>query len=140
MAVEKAVEERVSFDEWEAGELSVEYDDQEPQEVLRWALETFAPERVAVCTSFQADGMAILGGSTHGGLAISADGTTWRALDAEGNAPGSKTPMEWGYMQPAWLVPDGLLAIGLDAHGGPTRRLMLAAATASTAPAGSGSP
>jgi thioredoxin-dependent adenylylsulfate APS reductase len=60
MAVEKAVEERVSFDEWEAGELSVEYDDQEPQEVLRWALETFAPERVAVCTSFQADGMAIL--------------------------------------------------------------------------------
>ena len=35
----------MSFDEWEAGELGVEYDDQEPQEVLRWALETFAPER-----------------------------------------------------------------------------------------------
>lgn len=53
-------EQQISFDEWEAGELSVEYDDQEPQEVLRWALETFAPGRVAVCTSFQADGMAIL--------------------------------------------------------------------------------
>jgi phosphoadenosine phosphosulfate reductase len=58
MAVEQ--DRRVTFDEWEAGELSVAYDDQEPQEVLRWALETFAPERVAVCTSFQADGMAIL--------------------------------------------------------------------------------
>lgn len=103
-----------------------------------WTPVTVDPE-----TAFRpiaSDGMAILGRSTHGGLAISADGTTWRALDAEGNAPGSKTPMEWGYMQPAWLVPDGLLAIGLDAHGGPTRRLMLAAATASTAPAGSGSP
>jgi thioredoxin-dependent adenylylsulfate APS reductase len=53
-------EKRVTFDEWEAGELGVEYDDQEPQEVLRWALETFAPGRVAICTSFQADGMAIL--------------------------------------------------------------------------------
>ncbi|MFN8525489.1 MAG: phosphoadenylyl-sulfate reductase [Chloroflexota bacterium] len=52
--------ERVVFDEWEAGELGVEYDDQEPQEVIRWALETFAPERIAVCTSFQIDGMAIL--------------------------------------------------------------------------------
>ena len=54
------VEQRITFDEWEAGELGIEYDDQEPQEVLRWALETFAPERVAVCTSFQIDGMAIL--------------------------------------------------------------------------------
>src|SRR3712207_5750516 len=54
------VEQRVTFDEWEAGELSVEYDDHEPQEVLAWAMETFAPERLAICTSFQADGMAIL--------------------------------------------------------------------------------
>src|SRR3954454_18108776 len=51
---------RVSLDEWEAGELGVEYDDREPQEVIGWALETFAPERIAVCTSFQIDGMAIL--------------------------------------------------------------------------------
>lgn len=55
-----AVERRVMLDEWEAGELAVEYDDREPQEVIRWALETFAPERVAICTSFQIDGMAIL--------------------------------------------------------------------------------
>ena len=28
---------RVSLDEWEAGELGVEYDDREPQEVIGWA-------------------------------------------------------------------------------------------------------
>ena len=63
MAAEERVgasDERVVLDEWEAGELAVEYDDQEPQEVIRWALETFPPARVAVCTSFQVDGMAIL--------------------------------------------------------------------------------
>jgi len=54
------VDERISLDDWEVGELSIEYDDQEPEEVIRWALETFASERVAVCTSFQIDGMAIL--------------------------------------------------------------------------------
>ena len=55
-----AVEQRMVLDDWEAGELAVEYDDQEPSEVIRWALETFAPERVAICTSLQIDGMAIL--------------------------------------------------------------------------------
>lgn len=53
-------DERVSFDEFEIGELGVEYDDQEPQEVLRWGIETFAPSRLAICTSFQSDGMALL--------------------------------------------------------------------------------
>src|SRR5919201_2723972 len=60
MVAEELADERISLDDWEVGELSIEYDDQEPQEVIRWALETFAPERVAVCTSFQIDGMAIL--------------------------------------------------------------------------------
>jgi phosphoadenosine phosphosulfate reductase len=54
------VDQRVMLDDWEAGELAVEFDDREPAEVIRWALETFAPERVAVCTSFQVDGLAIL--------------------------------------------------------------------------------
>ena len=53
-------DERVSFDEFEIGELGVDYDDQEPQEVLRWGIETFAPSRLAICTSFQSDGMALL--------------------------------------------------------------------------------
>src|ERR671935_3167348 len=60
MIAEELVDERISLDDWEVGELSIEYDDQEPQEVIRWALETFAAQRIAVCTSFQSDGMAIL--------------------------------------------------------------------------------
>src|SRR5919199_6591002 len=60
MAIEVAENERLSLDEWEVGELSVEYDDKEPQEVIGWALDSFARDRVAVCTSFQSDGMAIL--------------------------------------------------------------------------------
>jgi thioredoxin-dependent adenylylsulfate APS reductase len=53
------MEEQVLLDELEAGELAIEFDDQEPQEVIRWALAYFG-QRVAICTSFQADGMAIL--------------------------------------------------------------------------------
>lgn len=49
-----------TLDEYEAGELAVEYDAAEPQEVIAWALDTFAPERVAVCTSLQSDGVAIV--------------------------------------------------------------------------------
>src|ERR671933_2000646 len=47
------------LDEWEVGELATELDDKEPQEVLAWAMERFG-RRLAICTSFQADGMAIL--------------------------------------------------------------------------------
>jgi phosphoadenosine phosphosulfate reductase len=47
------------LDEWEVGELATELDDQEPQEVLRWGIERFG-NRLAICTSFQSDGMAIL--------------------------------------------------------------------------------
>jgi len=50
---------RVVLDDWEAGELAVEYDDKEPQEVIAWALERFG-RRVAISTSLQADGMAIV--------------------------------------------------------------------------------
>jgi phosphoadenosine phosphosulfate reductase len=60
VAVSAAFDQRISLDEWEAGELAVEYDDQEPQEVIRWTLETFPRQRVALCTGFQIDGMAIL--------------------------------------------------------------------------------
>ena len=60
MSVEVAEDQRISFDDWEAGELANEYDDREPWEVIEWALTTFSPKRIAVCTSFQVDGMAIL--------------------------------------------------------------------------------
>jgi phosphoadenosine phosphosulfate reductase len=53
-------EQRIVLDDWEAGELAVEYDDKEPDEVIRWALEYFPENHIGVCTSFQIDGMAIL--------------------------------------------------------------------------------
>jgi hypothetical protein len=46
------------IDELEAGELSVEFEGQEPQELLEWALERFSP-RIALSTAFQIDGVAL---------------------------------------------------------------------------------
>ena len=34
--------------------------------------------------------------------------------------------MEWKYMTPAWLLPDGVAAVGLDAGGGSTDQLLVA--------------
>jgi len=47
------------WDDLEIGEVAVELDDQEPQDVIAWALEAFE-ERIAVVTALQLDGMAIL--------------------------------------------------------------------------------
>ena len=47
------------IDELEAGELSVEFEGEEPQHVLEWAIDRFAP-RIALSTAFQIDGIAIL--------------------------------------------------------------------------------
>jgi phosphoadenosine phosphosulfate reductase len=47
------------IDELEAGELSVEFEGEEPDTVIAWALERFAP-RIAISTAFQIDGVAIL--------------------------------------------------------------------------------
>src|ERR671936_123619 len=48
------------IDDYEAGELAIELDDKEPQDVIAWTLDRFRHDRVAICTSFQSDGMAIL--------------------------------------------------------------------------------
>ena len=53
------MEEPVVLDELEAGELAIEFDDQEPQAVIRWALEHF-DQKVAICTSLQAEGLVIV--------------------------------------------------------------------------------
>lgn len=53
------IAERVTFDDLEIGEIALEYDDQEPEEVIEWALSTFG-DRIAIVTAMQADGMAIL--------------------------------------------------------------------------------
>ena len=47
------------IDELEAGELSVEFEGEEPEGVLEWAIERFAP-RIAISTAFQVDGIAVL--------------------------------------------------------------------------------
>jgi len=47
------------LDDLEVGELAVEYDDRDPEDVLEWAIKRFG-DRFAVMTSFQADGMAII--------------------------------------------------------------------------------
>jgi len=47
------------IDELEAGELSVEFEGEEPQAVIEWAIERFAP-RIAISTAFQIDGIAVL--------------------------------------------------------------------------------
>ncbi|MEO6887229.1 MAG: phosphoadenylyl-sulfate reductase [Jatrophihabitantaceae bacterium] len=50
---------RVVFDDLEIGEIALELDDQEPEDVIEWALETLG-DRVAIVTAMQADGMAVL--------------------------------------------------------------------------------
>lgn len=52
-------EQRDLLDEFEAGQLAVELDGATPQEMLEWALERWHPQ-IALCTSFQAEGMALL--------------------------------------------------------------------------------
>src|SRR2546423_1424079 len=55
-----AVEYRDLLDDYEAGEIAVDLDDKDPQEVIGWAIERFQRNHLAICTSFQADGMVIL--------------------------------------------------------------------------------
>ncbi len=54
-----AAQHQVVFDDLEIGEIAVELDDKEPQEVIAWALETFG-DRIAVVTALQAEGMVVL--------------------------------------------------------------------------------
>ena len=49
----------LEFDELEAGELSIEFEGEEPQAVLEWALDEFSP-RIAISTAFQIDGVALI--------------------------------------------------------------------------------
>jgi phosphoadenosine phosphosulfate reductase len=52
-------DEHELLDDVEAGELAVDFDDQPPEAVLQWAIERYG-SRVALCTSFQAEGMVLL--------------------------------------------------------------------------------
>jgi phosphoadenosine phosphosulfate reductase len=47
------------FDELEAGELSVEFEGEDPEALLEWAFERFGA-RIAISTAFQVDGCALI--------------------------------------------------------------------------------
>jgi phosphoadenosine phosphosulfate reductase len=47
------------LDDLEAGELSVEFEGEEPEVVLRWAIERFSPS-ISISTAFQTDGAVLL--------------------------------------------------------------------------------
>jgi phosphoadenosine phosphosulfate reductase len=47
------------LDELEAGELSIEFEGEEPQTLLAWGIERFSPG-IAISTSFQADSVALI--------------------------------------------------------------------------------
>ena len=51
--------EHIGLDEQAIHSLATSYEDRSPQDVLGWALARFG-SRMAICTSFQIDGMAIL--------------------------------------------------------------------------------
>ena len=56
--------ERVVFDDLEIGEIAIELDDQEPDDVIAWALEELG-DRIAVVTALQVDGMVVLDMATR---------------------------------------------------------------------------
>lgn len=51
--------EPVVFDDLEIGEIALELDDQEPEDVIEWALDALG-DRIAIVTALQADGMVVL--------------------------------------------------------------------------------
>ena len=54
-----ATGDRVVFDDLEIGEIAMDLDDQEPEDVIAWALEALG-DRVAIVTALQSDGMVVL--------------------------------------------------------------------------------
>ena len=52
--------DRLLLDDLEAGELSVQFEDKEPEDVLEWAMDRFGLDRFAIITSFQADGAVLI--------------------------------------------------------------------------------
>ena len=63
MAVD--VEYRDLLDDYEAGEIAVDLDDKDPQEVIAWSIERFQRQHLAICTSFQSDWMALRPSNSH---------------------------------------------------------------------------
>jgi phosphoadenosine phosphosulfate reductase len=54
-----ATSERVQFDDLEIGEIAMDLDDQEPEDVIEWALDALG-DRIAIVTALQSDGLVVL--------------------------------------------------------------------------------
>jgi phosphoadenosine phosphosulfate reductase len=57
--------ERVLLDDLEVGELAVEYDDKEPEDLLEWAFNQFGEDRFALVSSFQAEAAVLIDMAYH---------------------------------------------------------------------------
>jgi phosphoadenosine phosphosulfate reductase len=55
---------RVVYDDLEIGEIAIDLDDQEPEDVIEWALDALG-DRIAIVTALQADGMVVLDMATR---------------------------------------------------------------------------
>ncbi len=53
------IDEQEQLDDWEAGELSVEFEGQEPWDLLEWAIDRFGG-RLAISTAFQEGDVALI--------------------------------------------------------------------------------
>lgn len=56
--------ERILLDDLEAGELAIEYDDQDPEALLEWAMDRFG-DRFALMSSFQAEACVLIDMASH---------------------------------------------------------------------------
>lgn len=48
------------LDDYEAGQLAVEFEDREPEDLLEWAFERFGADRFALISSFQAEAVVLI--------------------------------------------------------------------------------
>lgn len=55
---------RIRFDDLEIGEIAMELDDREPEDVIEWAVDAIG-DRLAIVTALQADGMVVLDMATR---------------------------------------------------------------------------
>jgi len=57
--------DHVLLDDLEAGQLAVDYDDRQPEDVIEWAFDRFGEERFALVSSFQAEASVLIDMAYH---------------------------------------------------------------------------
>jgi len=56
----EVADRRYVMDDYEAGELAVRFEDQEPEDLLEWAFDRFGTDRFAFISSFQAEAVVLI--------------------------------------------------------------------------------